>query len=146
MRIEDCLAVIGREPAWSWIVGQFLPAGPSCPGCRAPIETGKALASFFQLRRTYCKECDRVFTPTAGSPIHETSWQPEEFLKLMILSLAGRTPVEIAQHLGKSAATVRDMLAKVELLQVPPVEPPTCPAGHLQHRDKKGCARRRGRG
>ena len=129
MKIEDCLAVIGREPAWSWIIEKFLPAGPSCPGCRAPIGTEKALVSFFQLRRTYCKECDRVFTPTAGSPIHETSWQPEEFLKLMILSLAGRTPVEIAQHLGKSPATVRDMLAKVELLQVAPSGTPDLSSG-----------------
>lgn len=118
MQIEDCLDIIGRDASWGWIVRQFLPQGPACPSCSAPISSKKALARFFSLERTYCKECDRVFRPTAGSPIHETRWQPEEFVKLMILDLAGRSPVEIGQHLGKSASSVRDMLAKVDLLQV----------------------------
>ena len=117
MQIEDCLDVIGRDSSWYWIVQRFIPQGPACPGCLAPITSEKALARFFALERTYCKKCGRVFRPSSGSPIHETSWQPEEFLKLMILASAGRSPVEIAQYLGKSASSVRDMLAKVELLQ-----------------------------
>lgn len=117
MRIEDCLTVVGRYGAWIWIVEQFVATGPCCPRCKEQIRTDRALAAFFELRRTWCKACGHTFTPTAGTPIHETSWQPEEFLKFQILSLSGRSPVEIAQYLGKSASTVRDMLAKVELLQ-----------------------------
>jgi len=117
MLIEDCLDIIDRNASWGWIVRQFLPQGPTCPSCSAPISSEKALARFFAMERTYCKECDRVFRPTVGSPIHETRWHPEEFVKLMILDLAGRSPAEIGQHLGKSASSVRDMAAKVELLQ-----------------------------
>lgn len=119
MKIENCLDAISRDAAWMWIVRRFLLSagllGPCCPSCGARITSEKALRSFFGLRRTYCKSCDKVFTPTAGTPIHETSWVPEEFWELMILHLAGRRPVEIAQHLGKSAGTVREMLDKVEL-------------------------------
>jgi transposase-like protein len=116
MNVEDCLTVIGRDAAWIWIVEKFIATGPHCPWCKESVRTDRAISSFFELRRTWCKECERTFTPTVGTPIHETSWQPEEFLQFMILSLSGRSSVEIAQHLGKSASTVRDMLAKVELL------------------------------
>lgn len=117
MRIEDCLAVIGRDAAWLWIVQAYRPAGPCCPSCGARIQSDKALDSFLNLKRTWCKGCGRAFTPTFGTPIHETSWQPEEFLQWQILHLAGRVPVEIARHLGKSPAAVRDMTAKVELMR-----------------------------
>jgi len=129
MKIEDCLTIIGRDGAWIWIVEQFLSGRPHCPGCGAPIRSDRALATFFEFRRTWCKECDRTFSPTAGTPIHETSWQPEEFLKFQILSLSGRSPVEIAQYLGKSVPTVRDMLLKVELLQASPPRSPTLSSG-----------------
>jgi hypothetical protein len=116
-RIEDCLSVIRRDGAWRWIVSTFLTDGPRCPICGSPVTSDRSVASFFELKKTWCGKCEKSFTPTINTPIHETSWKPEEFLKFQILTLAGRSPTEIAKHLGKSRAAVRDMAAKVELLQ-----------------------------
>lgn len=114
LKLEDLLRVIGRKEAWGWMVEWYLPAGPACPSCGSAIE-GRSLQTFFSFRRTSCRACSRVFTPTAGTPIHDTSWQPEEYVSLLALHLAGRKPAEIAQHLVKHQATIREMLDKVAL-------------------------------
>jgi hypothetical protein len=64
-----------------------------------------------------------VVLPTAGTPLHDTCWQPEELVKLIILADAGRTVAEISKALGKGRESVKTMLERVELALLPDVVP-----------------------
>jgi transposase-like protein len=118
MKTEDLLGVVGRSAAWQLLRHLYHPAGPVCPGCGSAIEGSRAVAAWSELRRVYCAGCGHKFQPTVGTPIHETSWQPEEFVQLLLLADAGRRPAQIAAVLGKSVPCVRDMLDRVKLIGV----------------------------
>jgi len=100
----------------------YLPAGPLCPNCSSRIVGARALTAWREMRKVYCASCGHTFRPTAGTPIHETSWQPEEFVQCLFLAGAGRSQVQISARLGKSTACVRDMLERIRLRH--PTEPP----------------------
>lgn len=113
---EELLPAVIRSAAWSVMQQRFHPAGPACPNCGAAITGPRALTAWVDLRRVYCSGCGHKFQPTVGTPIHETSWQPEEFVQLLLLHQAGRRPAQIAAVLRKSVPCVRDMLERVRLL------------------------------
>lgn len=113
--IEDLLGAIEQAGAWKWMVQTYLSPWPICPGCREQITGPRALATFWEMGRVYCKSCGSTFKPTAGTPIHETSWTPVEYVKLLLLIRADRTTADIASTLGKSASAVRDMRERVAL-------------------------------
>jgi hypothetical protein len=94
--------------------------------------------AYSEMRLVYCSACRHKFRATEGTPIHGTSWQPEEFVRLVVLDGYGLIPTEIARAVGKSLSGVCDMLERLEL---------ACPstAVPVQTRDKKG-ARREGAG
>lgn len=119
IKIEDCLHIIGRLAAWGWIVERFTPGDLKCPACGSILESEKARMRFLNLERTYCKTCNRVILPTAGTPLRDTCWQPEELVKLVILADAGRTVAEIGKALGKGRESVKTMLDRVELALLP---------------------------
>lgn len=112
---EELLAVVTRLAAWEWLQSRYLQSGPICPSCQSPITGTRALAAWQDLRKVYCAGCGHTFRPTSGTPIHETSWQPEELVKLLLLVDAGRTTAQMAASLGKSAGCIRDMLERVRL-------------------------------
>lgn len=115
---EDLLSVFQRDPSWKWLVGKFLPSTLVCPRCGQPITGERARKSFLDLRRTFCHACGRKFSPTEGTPIHGTRWQPEEVVQLLFLSASGLEPSRIGKALEKSPATVRDMLERIELAKI----------------------------
>jgi transposase-like protein len=115
VKIEEVLAAVVRPAAWSWMQHRYLQSGPTCPACAERIIGARALAAWHELRRVYCASCGRSFAPTAGTPISETSWQPEEFVQLLLLADAGRTPAQIGAALGKTSACIRDMIERVRL-------------------------------
>lgn len=117
MQLEALLDIVDRPAAWRWIVRRYLPGGVVCPGCGAPITGEKALAAFDALERTYCRACAKTFRPRAVTPLAGTEWEPEEFVKLLLLAASGRRPADIARLFGKSAGCVRDMLERVDLLE-----------------------------
>lgn len=117
--IEKALQVVVRSAAWLWMCREYLPAGPICPGCGAPIIGARAIAAFQECGQVYCAGCGKRFRATTGTPIHETSWQPEEYLQCLILHLAGKSPAAIGAHLGKSGHAVRDMIERIQLRHVP---------------------------
>jgi len=117
--LEQLLAAVVRPAAWSWMQRAYLPAGPVCPVCQAAITGARALAAWHDLRKVFCAGCGHTFRPTAGTPIHETSWQPEEYVQCMLLAAAERTPAQIAAAIGKSSACVRDMLERIRLRHPP---------------------------
>lgn len=112
---EELLAVVTRLAAWEWMQRRYLQSGPVCPSCQSPITGARALAAWQDLRKVYCAGCGHTFRPTSGTPIHETSWQPEELVKLLLLVDAGRTAAQMASSLGKSSRCIRDMLERVRL-------------------------------
>ncbi len=115
IQTEELLATVTRPAAWFWIQRRYLQAGPTCPACGESITGARALAAWNDLRRVYCASCGHTFRPTTGTPIADTSWQPEEFVQLLYLVGAGRQPGQIAPILGKSAACVRDMIERFRL-------------------------------
>ena len=119
IKLEECLNLIGRLAAWGWIVARFVPGAVRCPTCGTELTSEKAVKRFLAMERTYCKACDRVVLPTAGTPLHDTCWQPEELVKLVILADAGRTVAEISKALGKGRESVKTMLERVELALLP---------------------------
>lgn len=118
MQLEEILDIIDRPAAWRWIVRRYFPDGVKCPNCGSPITGEKALAAFSCQERTYCRNCDKSFRPRALTPLAGTEWEPEEFVKLMALSVSGRRTVEIAETLGKSAGCVKGMIERVELVEM----------------------------
>jgi len=125
--IETALQVVVRSAAWAWMCREYLPDGPVCPGCGAPITGARAFAAFQECGQVYCAGCGKRFRATTGTPIHETSWQPEEYLQCLILHLAGKSSAAIGAHLGKSGHAVRDMLERVQLRHNPPRPRPSSP-------------------
>ncbi len=117
IKIEEILSIVSRPAAWSWMQGQYLQNGPICPACSAVITGPRALAAWHDLRRVYCAGCGHTFRPTAGTPLADTSWQPEEFVQLLFLISAERTAAQIGQALGKSPACIRDMIERIRLQQ-----------------------------
>jgi len=115
VEIERVLQVVARGAAWAWMCREYLPAGPVCPGCGSPITGARAIAAFQDCGQVYCAGCGKRFRATTGTPIHETSWQPEEYVQCLILHLAGKGHAEIGTHLGKSGHAVRDMLERIRL-------------------------------
>jgi hypothetical protein len=113
--IEMLLGSVNRSSAWGWMIASYLPAGPICPNCDSEISGMRALETFKTGGRVYCKLCSSSFVATHGTPIHGTSWQPEEFARLLMLHFFGRRPVDIADQLGKSAGSVRGMLDRYTL-------------------------------
>jgi len=114
-QIESLVNAIQQDGAWRWMVAFYHPRGPGCPNCRQPISGPRALDSFWSLGRVYCKACDSTFTATSGTPIHETSWSPEQFVKFCFLIATGRSAAQIALILGKGTDTVRNMRERVEI-------------------------------
>lgn len=125
MKLEQVLKTIDRAGAWSWIRETYLPAGPACPGCGQIITGSRALDAFARMERTYCKECGSNSPARAFVQVlRGTEWQPEEYVKLLILQLTGQHPAYIGAILGKSSSCVRDMIHRLEIL----TETPTlCP-------------------
>lgn len=120
MKIEQVLDIIDRPAAWAWVRQTHLPAGVICPGCGNPVTGRRALASFSALERTYCKACGSTFQAKGAVAIlRGTEWQPEEYVKFLLLHLAGLHPKSIAKLLGKSAACIRGMLERMEILGSP---------------------------
>lgn len=113
--MEKVLQVVVRSAAWEWMCREYLPDGPVCPGCGSAITGARAVAAFQDCGQVYCAGCGKRFRATTGTPIHETSWQPEEYVQFLILHLAGRSPAEIGSYLGKSGHAVRDMLERIQL-------------------------------
>ena len=114
---EEILDVVTRLAAWEWMQKKYLQSGPVCPACHARITGVRAVAAWGDLRKVYCAGCGHTFRPTSGTPIHETSWQPEEFVQLLLLVEAGRTTTQMAASLGKSAGCIRDMIERIRLSQ-----------------------------
>ena len=113
--VEAILPVIHRSAAWDWMRRRYLPAGPVC-GCGVAITGDRALAAWQDGRVVYCSACGKRSAATTGTPIQSTSWQPEEYLQLLVLLAAGRSADKIAAVLGKSAACVRDMVERIRLI------------------------------
>lgn len=105
----EILPVISRAAAWEWMQHRYLAAGPVC-ACGAAITGARPLDAWNNLRTVYCSSCGRRTVPTAGTPIAGTSWQPEEFLQLLLLRSVGQSAAQISAVLGKSTATVADMI------------------------------------
>lgn len=127
LRLETILQqVVTRAAAWAWMRHEYLPAGPVCPGCGAPITGGRALAAWEDLRSVYCCGCGRRSAATLSTPIYQTEWQPEEYLQLLALRTAGWRRPEIAAALGKSSGAVGDMLDRIRLTAHS--DPNPCPA------------------
>lgn len=123
MQIDQVLDVIDRASAWAWIRRQYLPGAVICPGCGATITGAKALAAFERLERTYCSEHRSSFHPMAAIPmLRGTEWEPEEFVKLLLLSGLGQHPAYIGKLLGKSSACVRDMLDRIAIWTPQPAQ------------------------
>lgn len=114
--LEQTLETVTRWAAWSLIDQQYHPAGALCPECDKAITGHRALAAWSELRRVYCASCESEFSPTVGTPLHNTSWQPEELVRLVILLEAGRSRSQIAAALGKSSNCIRDMQDRLSLL------------------------------
>lgn len=113
--VEIVLEAVSRASAWEWMIASFLPAGPICPNCDSDSFGPRALETFREGGRVYCKSCDSCFAATHGTPIHGTSWGPEEFVRLLMLHFSGRRPASIAASLGKSVTSVRSMLDRSAL-------------------------------
>jgi hypothetical protein len=117
MKIEQLLDIIDRPTAWAWIRRQYLPAGIICPVCGAIITGTKPLASFKALERTYCRAHGSSFRPMATiAPLRGTEWEPEEFVKLLLLHFSAVPVPHIGKLLGKSPGCVRDMLDRLAVL------------------------------
>lgn len=117
MKLDSVLDIIDRQTAWAWIRRTYLPDGVICPVCGSTITGAKALASFVALERTYCTGHGSAFRPMAAiAPLRGTEWAPEEFVKLLLLHLAEQTASDIGALLGKSAGCVRDMQARLSIL------------------------------
>lgn len=129
VEVENLLDIVTRGAAWGWIRRSYHPAGPVCPGCGSPITGARALAAWSDLRKVYCAGCGCQFRPTVGTPLHETSWQPEEYIQLLLLAAVGRKADQIAATLGKSGGCIRDMLDRVRLRHA---APSSCSAGPCQ--------------
>lgn len=117
VKLETILqAVVTRSAAWEWMCREYLPAGPICPGCGESITGARALAAWRDLGTVYCAGCGRRFVATLSTPIHQTSWQPEEYLQCLALYAAGRRAAEVAAHIGKSTHAVRDLLDRIAIV------------------------------
>lgn len=116
MQLEDLLNIIDRPSAWRWICRQYFPDGVKCPRCGAPI-TGKRALETFETggEKVFCSACGRSFRTRAVTPMAGTEWEPEEFVKLLLMDHFGMSPAPIAPLLGKSARCVRDMLERIHL-------------------------------
>jgi hypothetical protein len=123
VQVEQLLGMVVRPAAWAWMRERYLQSGPVCPGCGAAITGPRALSAWLDLRDVYCAGCGKSFAATVGTPIHGTSWQPEEFGQLLQLLGAGRTVARIAASLGKSERCVRDMIERLHLVGGVPALP-----------------------
>lgn len=117
MKLDSVLDIIDRPAAWAWIRKEYFPAGVICPVCGSTITGTRALVSFEAIERTYCRSHCGSFRPLAAiAPLRGTEWQPEEFVKLLLLHLAEQSASDIAALLGKSTSCVRDMLDRLAVL------------------------------
>lgn len=123
IKIEHLLDVFTRPASWSWITERYLPKGVFCPRCKTKITGSRALAAFREIGRVYCRACRSIFSARAVTPLAATEWQPEQFVKLIVLHGAGRTPGEIGDTLGKSCDAVSDMLDRIETIEAAKGEP-----------------------
>ena len=109
------LSVISAEAAWGWMIQEYLGGVPACPRCGVEITGRRALVTFWNCDRTWCSSCHTRINPAEGTPICDTSWTPIEYLQLLILTATTATPIQIAAHLGKSSASIRDMIERIAL-------------------------------
>ena len=117
MNLAAVLDIVDRSTAWAWIRRTHLPDGLRCPVCGAVIDGDLALKAFTAMKRTYCRAHGAAFRPQAAvAVLRGTEWTPEEYVKFLLLHGAGKGAADIAVLLGKSAACVRDMAARVSVL------------------------------
>lgn len=115
--MQSPLDIIDRKSAWAWIRAQYFPGGVICPACGAEVTGQRALASFADLARTYCKSCGGTFQAKAAVPVlRGTEWQPEEYVRLLILQYAGANTAQVGELLGKSVSCVQAMQDRQQIL------------------------------
>ena len=116
VRVEGVVLAVGAESAWAWMCRRYLGQAAVCGRCGSSITGVRALASFRACRRTFCSSCGTRFNPAEGTPISGTTWLPEQYVQLLILRSAGFSVREIAEELGKSESSTRDMIDRAQLL------------------------------
>ena len=116
MNLNSLLDTITRAAAWAWIRREYISTGPVCPRCGSSITGPKALASFeAYAEKVYCSGCSREFRIKGITPLAGTEWEPEEFVRLLLLDKANVPLPIIATALGKSTRCIRDMIDRLEL-------------------------------
>lgn len=58
---------LDEELCRRWVLEQIYPDDPCCPVCGVAVREGKALASWWQLRRVRCHSCKHYYRATKGT-------------------------------------------------------------------------------
>lgn len=116
MTLSQLLDIIDRASAWEFLKKNCMPGQVFCPICGAKITGRRALAAYDAGRLTYCRAHKSSFRPLAAvRQLRYTEWEPEQYVKFLILNECRMPVAEIAQILGKSRACIIDMCTRVSI-------------------------------
>jgi len=107
-----------EDSARGWFERARWPQGPECSGCGSVNR-----ARWINTRRVWaCRECDRQFTVTAGTPMHRTrvpllSWL--QAIHLIVASSKGVSAMKLAEMLDVSYPTAWFMGHRIRAIPIP---------------------------
>ena len=108
----ECL----REDACcDYILKTLHPDGAHCPACGMRLEDETTVKNFWELKRCECKVCNRWFSATIGTILHNSQLDMRQFFVLATFLPLGMPVEEVARIVGISPGTVR--LWKIKLSQ-----------------------------
>lgn len=105
-----------REDACrDYILKTLHPDGAHCPECGSTLESEATIRNFWEMRRCQCQVCNKWFTATTRTILHNSQLDMRQFFVLATFLPIGMPIEEIARIAGISPGTVR--LWKLKLLQ-----------------------------
>lgn len=99
----------------AWILKALHPDGAYCPRCGQRIEDEITLKNFWMMLRCKCKSCQKWFTATVGTILHNSQLTMRQSFALAVLMALGLTNKQIAGIIGIHPDSVRFWRMRLKL-------------------------------
>lgn len=106
--------MISAKASRYWFLSKLHPDGAYCPHCNRKLTGERAIKSFWDGRRTWCKSCQKQFYATTDTVLNNTELNFQKLYLLLVLSALGIQEKIIAEILNIHPDTVKKWQRKLK--------------------------------
>ncbi|MEK6812724.1 MAG: hypothetical protein AABX86_01260 [Nanoarchaeota archaeon] len=106
---------LNNEICTRWLINRLHPDGAVCPHCQTKIIDETTLDNFANMSRCKCKSCNKWFSATVGTILHNAHLEPAEVYLLAVLLELKIDIKTIAKILGVHPGSIKNWKMKFEV-------------------------------